>query len=88
MSMTDKEIDAYKKRLRYEANPERFKFHARKWQLANPEKSRAMFAAYNHRNREAMKARAVAWAKANREKVRAYSRAYYYRRKAAKAITV
>ena len=95
--MTDKEIKAYKSRLRREADPAKHKAYVAAWQAANKDKMREAFRRYYQRNKATMLAKVRAWQKANPDavraavkkwqasnpdKVKAYRRAYYLRRKA------
>jgi hypothetical protein len=95
--MTDKEIHAYKARLRREANPEAHKAYLAKWQKDNADKCREASRRYYAKNRAKIGAKVRAWQKANpdrviasvrkwqaanREKVKANRHAYYLRRKA------
>jgi hypothetical protein len=95
--MTDKEIHAYKARLRREANPEAHKAYLSAWQKANADKCREASRRYYAKNKAKMMAKVRAWQKANPERVRASvrkwqaanpdklkanKRAYYLRRKA------
>jgi hypothetical protein len=95
--MTDKEIHAYKARLRREANPEAHKAYLAKWQKENAEKCREASRRYYAKNRAKICAKVRAWQKANPhrvvasvrkwqaanpEKLKANKRAYYLRRKA------
>ena len=97
--MTDKEIHAYKRKLRIAANPEKYKAYAIAWQKANPDKcreaSRRYYAKNKHKwvakvrawqkaNPESVRASVRKWQAANPEKLKAYRRAYYLRRKAAR----
>jgi hypothetical protein len=95
--MTDKEIAAYKRRLRVNANPEAHKAYLSKWQKDNAEKCREASRRYYAKNKAKITAKVRAWQKANPdrvvasvrkwqaanpEKVKANKHAYYLRRKA------
>ena len=95
--MTDKEIAAYKTRLRREADPEKVKAYIANWQRANADKVREYGRKYYAKNKAKLFAKTIAWQKANPEKVLAsvrkwqaanpdkvkqYRRAYYLRCKA------
>ena len=49
--MTDKEIKAYKSRLRREADPAKHKAYVAAWQAANKDKMREAFRRYYQRNK-------------------------------------
>jgi hypothetical protein len=71
-AMTEKEINAYKARLRYHANPEVYKARAYAWKIANPEKVKVHRRASRLRNIDKARAYSIAWNKANPDKVKAY----------------
>ena len=69
----------------YEANKDRIRANATRWQSENRERAREIQRSYYERNRDAILAREAKYREENREEYNARHREYYRKKKEAKA---